>query len=251
MAATATTRQPLYDRVMDELMVELRRRYRPGELLPTQQELAHRFGTSLITVKRALFELGRMGLVESIRGRGTVVRRPTVVDPHTGVSSWTDAMRGMGGEPRTAWNRIDIEPGSDETRRLLRVNATSTLTVIRRLRTLDGEAACLMTNALDTARVPGLEVCGFEGESLYAVLQDRYGLGFGYADEEVTAREAEASERDAFGADCRVVVEVRRLSFDLEDRPAEYAVLVAPADRYTYRVRIQAKTTPPAPDDSA
>ena len=168
------------------------------------------------------------------------MRRPTVVDAHTGVSSWTDTMRGMGGFPKTAWNRIDIRQGKAAIRRALGVKATQTLTVIRRLRTLEGEPVCLMTNYLPTALVPGLEVTGFESESLYEVLQDRYGLYLAYADEEVTARDATAAEQKAFAVEDQAMLEIRRTTFDAADRPIEYAILSAPSRRYTYRVRIYA-----------
>ena len=45
--------RPLYARVEQALLARIHRRYRPGDLLPTQQQLAREFGTSLITVKRA------------------------------------------------------------------------------------------------------------------------------------------------------------------------------------------------------
>ena len=122
----------------------------------------------------------------------------------------------------------------------LGVKATQTLTVIRRLRTLEGEPVCLMTNYLPTALVPGLEVTGFESESLYEVPQDRYGLYLAYADEEVTARDATAAEQKAFAVEDQAMLEIRRTTFDAADRPIEYAILSAPSRRYTYRVRIYA-----------
>src|SRR5256885_1032088 len=70
--------RPLYARVEQALLERIHRRYRPGDLLPTQQELAREFGTSLITVKRALDEIARRGLLRSTRGRGTGGRRRPV-----------------------------------------------------------------------------------------------------------------------------------------------------------------------------
>lgn len=219
-------------------MAELRQRYRAGDLLPTQVEIAKRFGASLITVKRALAEIGRMGLIESVRGRGTVVRRPTVVDSHTGLSSWTDVMRDMGIQPRTTWKRIDVEPPSDELRRLLRLGRGEKLAVVRRLRTVDGEPICLMTNRFPVRLVPNLVEQGFEQESLYSVLRDRYGIEMAHADEEVTARFANAEESRVLGGKCRMVLHITRITHDANQQPIEYAEIVAPSTRYTYRVRV-------------
>ena len=48
--------------------------YKPGKRLPSEVSLVHRFGTSRITVGRALRELAFKGLVVSRRGSGTYVR---------------------------------------------------------------------------------------------------------------------------------------------------------------------------------
>ena len=232
-----STSAPRYAQIMVQLESELRRR-RPGDVVPKQRDLAARFGSSMITIRRAMMELGRMGLVEATRGRGTVVRRPTVVDAHTGVSSWTDSMMGVGGHPQTAWTRIRTGQGSERVRRWLGLKSGAEVVTLQRLRMLDGKPACLMVNHLPADRVPGLEHEGLDDQSLYAVLQRRFGFKPSYADEEVKSRPSQSSERAAFGKDCRTVVCVQRLTYDKNDRPIELAQLSAPADSYTYRVRL-------------
>ena len=232
--------RPLYIRLMEVLLADIRTAYEPGDLLPTQHAIAERYGSSLITVKRALDEIGRMGLVESVRGRGTIVRRPMIVDSHTGVSSWTETMRAMGAEPRTSWSDITIEEGKEEVRRLLRLKRREQLAVVRRLRLLDDEPLALISNQLPAHLVPGLADFGLDEESLYAVLRKRYRLEVAYADEEVTAVPAGDTERQAFGDQCHTVLQVTRTGYDANDCPVEYSRLTAPTTRYTYRVRITA-----------
>jgi DNA-binding LacI/PurR family transcriptional regulator len=67
---------PLYSTIC----TSLQERIRGGALvpddkgvLPTQVQLAQEYGVSLITVKRAIAELEKTGLVKSIRGRGLVL----------------------------------------------------------------------------------------------------------------------------------------------------------------------------------
>lgn len=228
---------PRYARIMLELEADFRK-CRPGDLVPKQRELAVRFGASMITIRRAMMELSRLGLVEATRGRGTVVRRPTVVDAHTGVSSWTDSMMGIGGRPQTAWTKIRTASGSDRVRRLLGLRAGAEVVTVNRLRTLDGKPACLMINHLPADRVPGLERAGLDDQSLYSVLLRRFDFRPCYADEEVRSRPSQAAERAAFGPECLTVVCVQRLTYDQKDRPIELAQLSAPADSYAYRVRL-------------
>jgi GntR family transcriptional regulator len=49
---------------------------RPGERLPSEAQLVEEFGVSRITVRQALADLEREGLLERSAGRGTFVRSP-------------------------------------------------------------------------------------------------------------------------------------------------------------------------------
>ena len=51
-------------------------RYKPGDKLPTTSELCSQFGVSKITVRRAMDELERDGLISRRRGSGTFVTGP-------------------------------------------------------------------------------------------------------------------------------------------------------------------------------
>jgi GntR family transcriptional regulator len=67
--------QPLYRQVRSALRDDIRRsRVKTGEALPSESQLCARFKVSRITVRQALHELQREGLVISRQGKGTYVR---------------------------------------------------------------------------------------------------------------------------------------------------------------------------------
>jgi GntR family transcriptional regulator len=233
--------RPRYAALVEELALRIRQDYRPGDLLPTQSELAKEFDTSLITVKRAINELGRAGLVDSIRGRGTFACRPVIADNHSGISSWTDNIARQGIEPFTAWVKISVRMPSPEMRRLLSLRARERTVVIQRLRTVDGSPICLMTNEIPKRLVPGLAERGLDGESLYACLAERYSIRPGSAEEEVAARPASRSERTALAMTSDIVLEVRRLTKTANGKKMEFSRVIGPADRYQYRVTLNSK----------
>jgi GntR family transcriptional regulator len=189
-------------------------------------------------VKRALDELAREGFLESTRGRGTVVLRPRIHDDRGGISSWTDAMTGLGRQPSTASCRVSTRVPPPPVARLLGLRARERSIVVERLRTLDGDPLCLMRNELPLALVPALAREGLREESLYAWLRRKYGWVPLRADEEVEARLPTRREVRALGPDTRIVVVVRRRTWLSDRRPLELAGMVAPAHLYRYRVEL-------------
>lgn len=70
-------RQPTYITIVNEIRNSiLARSYAPGDSLPTENELASRYGTSRVTVRKALDVLCNENLVRSHQGKGYFIQRP-------------------------------------------------------------------------------------------------------------------------------------------------------------------------------
>jgi len=232
---------PLYSQVEARLLERLRSDFKPGQLLPTQQALAAEFGASLITIKRALHDLARRGHVQSTRGLGTVVTRPVVSDDRSKVSSWTDAMTGLGREPRTVDSRVQVRTPTRDLARLLGLRSRERTIHLERHRTLDGRPFCLMSNEVPFLLAPELADRGLPEESLYAWLRKKHHLVPHRADEEVHARAPLPRESRFLGRDVPIVIVVRRHTFLSDGRPLEVAEMAADARQYRYRVEISKK----------
>ena len=48
--------------------------WEPGHRLPAERDMAERWGVAYLTVRRAMAELRKMGLIVSVQGRGTYVK---------------------------------------------------------------------------------------------------------------------------------------------------------------------------------
>jgi GntR family transcriptional regulator of arabinose operon len=73
---SAEPHAPKYRQVFENLSRDiLSGKYRPGQKFPSEAALVQQFGTSRITIGRALRELQQRGLVERIAGSGTYVRQ--------------------------------------------------------------------------------------------------------------------------------------------------------------------------------
>jgi DNA-binding GntR family transcriptional regulator len=229
---------PLYEQTRQNIYQMIQNRLSPGDLLPTQEELSRQLGTSLITIKRALNELAKDQVVESIRGRGTVVRGTNITDSRQGISSWTDSVVGLGERPQTGWTTLERHVPEAFIRRLLNLKARQPVVTVNRLRLVDDKPICLMKNCLPAARVPGLEEQGLSHESLYHCLEKRFGLRFHKASETVRARKSSAQERKHLSKDATIVLEIERVTEDENGQALEWAQVVAHADRYTYQMQL-------------
>lgn len=70
---------PLYERVRQAIASSIGDgTYAPGDRLPSEARLAEELGVNRLTVRRAIEELARAGVVESRQGSGTYVSAPIV-----------------------------------------------------------------------------------------------------------------------------------------------------------------------------
>ncbi|THF72683.1 GntR family transcriptional regulator [Cohnella fermenti] len=69
-------KQVLYRNIMDHFMqLTAEERLKPGDKIPTEQELSEQFGVSRITVAKALRELEYIGMVTRTQKRGSFIRQ--------------------------------------------------------------------------------------------------------------------------------------------------------------------------------
>ncbi|WP_344909998.1 winged helix-turn-helix domain-containing protein [Amphibacillus indicireducens] len=85
--------------IIDDIMEQiLSKTLRPGEKLPSENELADHYRVPRMTVRSALVKLEERGLVYTIQGKGRYLREKSKqIQLHlTGHSSFTDKMNQLG-----------------------------------------------------------------------------------------------------------------------------------------------------------
>ena len=198
---------------------------RPGERLPPEQDLAAWFGVSRMTLRHALGELARRGLVTRAVGRkgGTFVAEPKLEQDLTTLAGFSEQLRkrGMvaGARVLTATSR----PAGPAAAAALELGKGEQVHEVRRVRLADGKPIAVEHSLFPAAIFPGLLECRLDG-SLYELLEQKYSLRPHRARESlepVTAgvREAEALEI-AEGAPLMLV---ERTAYARTGQPVEFA----------------------------
>ena len=146
--------------------------YRPGDKLPTEAEMAGRFGVNRHTVRHALAALADEGTVHSRRGSGVfVTARPTDyalgrrVRFHQNVTA-------SGRTPSRRITRLETRPAGTRESTALRLPDGVPVHVIEGTSLADGQPLAAFRSVLPAGRFPGLLAAMQAESSITAALAD-------------------------------------------------------------------------------
>src|SRR5882672_10154396 len=133
MSATVTKQSEARERVLD--LIE---RLAIGDAIPSERQLCVDLGVSRLTVRAALDDLVREGLLVRKRGSGTFVSEPKIAQELT-MTSFTEDMRRRGMQPGSETLGLEVVPAGARLGRFLHVSPSEQVVVAKRLRLADGE----------------------------------------------------------------------------------------------------------------
>jgi GntR family phosphonate transport system transcriptional regulator len=130
--------------------------YRPGDRLPTEAELAARFGVNRHTVRHALAALAERGLVHSRQGAGVfVAQRPTDYPLGRRVRFHQNVLA-AGQTPSRRISRTETRPCDADEARALRLKAGDPVQVVEGVSLADGQPIAVFRSVFPAARFTDL-----------------------------------------------------------------------------------------------
>ena len=230
---------PKYALVMDAL----RRRisagvYRLGEAIPRESSLQAEFGVSRITVRRAIDELAREGLLRKEQGKGTFVRAQEITQLLNALTGVTETMVAMGLAPADRELELRMEPAAESIAQLLGLEPGAEVWHLSRLRVSGDAPICLIDNYIRPEHVPGFST-GILLQSLYWTYERRYGLSLARGEEIVQAQAATGLDAARLQLQSgKPILVVTRTTFLQNGQPLEVAIVRSRPDRYRYGVTL-------------
>ncbi len=215
----------------------------PGDQIPSEAQLGHSYKISRITIRQALSDLERDGLLERVPGKGTFVRKHNShVERTTRLTGFGENAAALGLVPgyRTLKaeptrvpieiaDRLKIEPGQ--------------AFVVDRVLFADGEPVAKHTSYLpqwivNKARPNAFTKESLDKGSLYSAIEQA-GTRLFRADEVVEPGLAGGDEAEQLEMrESDLVLRVTRTVYDAIDVPLEHVLLTYRADSYTYRATL-------------
>ena len=166
--------------------------YQRGDMIPTQNELAEAFGVSRVTVREAIKELCRRGILETIKGRGTFVLKSPQMFGSTERSHGLSSLKKYAGAGMGIGSRvITIEELSADEKlsNIFGVPRYTPLVHIVRVRLAEGRPAGFDNAYLVKRYVGNIDFYqeDLENGSLYNLLNTKANIYFDVIDEKFRA----------------------------------------------------------------
>lgn len=238
VSGTSPTFSPLYQQIKALITQSLQSgEWKPGELIPSEVELANRFKVSQGTVRKAIDELAAENLVVRRQGKGTFVAT------HHEARAQFRFLRLMPdtGEPHSADNKIlEVKRvrAPAEVARLLDIKSGDSVIFIKRVQAFDGAPTIV-----EELWLPGVIFKGLTAERLaeykgpmYGLFETEFGTRMIRATEKIRAVSADEGTAELLNVPvASPLLSVERVSFTYGDKPVEVRRGLYLTDRHHYQ----------------
>lgn len=225
MAKDSPTFSPLYSQIKRLMLQSLEAgEWRPGEAIPSETELAARFGVSQGTVRKAIDEMAAENLLVRKQGKGTFVASHS--DPRA-FFRFLRLVPLSGGieQPKSLPIECWRAKAGGEAARVLQLKPGEPITIVRRVLEFSGKPVIVDEIYLPGEIFSGLTIetlQAWEG-SLYSLFEERFGVRMIRAEERIRAVSADRGTAELLRvAEGSPLLSVERVSRTYGDRPVEW-----------------------------
>lgn len=164
----------------------LNQRYKPGDLLPSENTLATTYNVSRETIRKALVLLLESGYIQKQQGKGSIVLDVKRFNfPVSGLTSYKEIQDTQHIKGKTILTKNERQLMPQHIIQQFNLPADTQVHYIERQRQVNGESVILDKDYLLTSIIP--EMPDKEAEnSLYNYIEHTLGLIIGYAQKEFT-----------------------------------------------------------------
>jgi GntR family transcriptional regulator len=236
-ASTTLAFRPLYEQVIETVTKALiAGEWKPGDMIPSEFELARRYGVSQGTVRKAIDEMAGRHLLIRRQGKGTFVATHQEANwqyrflrmlPDVGEKNY----------PASQFLGLKTVGAKGEIANALQLKLGEPTVVIKRVLVFDGEPMLLDEIVLQASRVPGISLDGaraYKG-SMYSYFESEFGMRMVRAREKIKAVAATASVAKHLNiSEGAPLLCVDRVAYTYDNQPVEWRRGLTRTDGYSY-----------------
>jgi len=225
---------PLYHQIQQRLLDQIQSgELKPGEPLPSIQQIAARMGVSQMTVRQAVGALCELGVIYSRQGKGTFISGIKLERDFRQVLSFSEETLARGATPSSKVLWFRIQTPTQEVKEALGLSDGDRVFNLHRVRCGDAIPMGIESSCLPVRLCPGLIETFDPTTSLYEELAHQYGIQLMVTDEVVEVGKASAEDARLLQiAPQSPVFLFTRLSYLESGTPVEHVKSIYRGDKY-------------------
>jgi len=231
---------PLYYRIREDLRELINSgQVKPGDRLSSERELCKQYGVSSITVKRAVLDLVRDGLLYRVPGKGTFVSQAKMERDLSRLTSFTEEMLHHGLKPNSRVLEARVLPASGSVAKNLDLSPGEKVIALERVRFANSEPLMLEKTFLPHRLFPDLLSEDLTTQSLYHFITAKYGVSLARARETlepVIINDKEAHNLAVETGSPGLLLEL--IAYDEAGQPVEFTKAIVRGDRCKYYIEM-------------
>ncbi len=236
---------PLYYQLKEILKEEIDvGKYKPGQKVPSENELSAMLGISRNTSKQAIADLVSEGVLYRVQGKGTFVAERK---KFTGVMEAFSFSEELKKDDSIFATKVLFAEEIFETKEILeylKLKESAELFRIQRIRLLNERPVALQTSYIPKFFCPDLLDNDLSANSLFDLLKEKYNIGFSYFTENLACVKADKYESELLQVKKgSPLFFITRKTFTKNDEIIEVARSFMPGDRCEFYFKHSQKTS--------
>lgn len=227
-------RIPLYYQLMQLFRQQIEEgRFQPGDAFPSENDICLEYGISRPTVRQALNELAKEGLLHRIKGKGTFVSAPKIEqDFMQKLMSFTEEMRQKGFKNTTKVLSLNVMPATKTVAAHLGLTVDEPVFCLERLRFINDEPIVVVTTYLPQKNCPTLDKRDLTDASLYETLDKQFGINVSRAKRILEVDAATEEDADLLQVEEGAPLQLSRtVAWNQYEKPIEFSIARYRGDR--------------------
>jgi GntR family transcriptional regulator len=232
---------PLYLQLKNALVADIDAgQYKPHQRLMSERELGEKFKVSRMTVRQALTEMIRDGILYTQAGKGTYVSESKIEQELQALTGFTQDMAARGAVASGQVLEAHLIPATLTLSAIFSVPMNTELVLLSRLRLSDNMPLAIEEAYILHQICPNILQNDFSKESLYYILATHYNTILVRAEQTMEASLATPQEAELLKITSpSPVLRIERLSYNGQNVPIEYVRSTYRGDRYKFHTTLQ------------
>jgi GntR family transcriptional regulator len=213
--------------------------YAADQQLPSENQLMKIFDVSRVTVRQALHQLQKEGLIVSRQGKGYFVARAKAVQDLARLQGLGEAIADSGFSAHSAVLELTETTADGRVAEALALEPGAPVVRLRRVRHINNQPV-----SYDVSYFPidiGRQLKDFDlvQSDVFVLLEEKLGHMLGMADLKIEAAKADEALAELLATAVGTpVLRIERLTADEAGRPIDFEYLHGRGDAYQFRIRV-------------